>query len=121
VHTSRPAKDSTAPIAHGRQRGEGSRPSGKTQAIAVTPANSSGQERSESRIAQSPPGSEPGWPSTAYSPYAPPNPTAATTAPFASSSQPMRFSLRRRATSRPKPVDTSTATDHTNAKASPEP
>ena len=33
----------------------------------------------------------------------------------------MRFSFRRRATSRPKPVDASTATDHTNANASPEP
>ncbi len=59
------AKDPAAATAYGRQRGPGSRPSGNSQATAVTAANSSGQPRSPKSTAHAPPGSAPGSASTA--------------------------------------------------------
>ena len=47
--------DTTAPNAIGRQRGEGRRPSGKTNAIATNGANSSGQLESSNMAARAPP------------------------------------------------------------------
>ena len=52
--------EAAPPIAQGRQRGDGSRPSGKTNAIAITPAKSKGQPDVSQTAATRPPGSEPG-------------------------------------------------------------
>ena len=56
--------DTTAPTAIGRQRGEGSRPSGMTNAIAANGANNSGQIESLTTAASAPP-AVPGCSSTA--------------------------------------------------------
>src|SRR5438067_5997341 len=60
------ANDTIAAKAIGRQRGEGSRPSGKTNAIAVNAANTVGQPDWSKSTAHSAPGSDPGRSSSPY-------------------------------------------------------
>src|SRR6266550_6882143 len=60
------AKDVIAAKAIGRHRGEGSRPSGKTNAIAVDAAKSVGQPDWSKSTAHSAPGSDPGRSSNPY-------------------------------------------------------
>ena len=56
--------DAIAAYAIGRQRGDGSRPSGKTNAIAVNAANTVGQPDWSKSTAHAAPGSDPGRSST---------------------------------------------------------
>src|SRR6266536_1496644 len=65
--TNTTAKAPQAPAAILRQRGDGREPSGKTNAIAVTPAKSRGHAELSQSAAHRAPGNAPGRSSNAYS------------------------------------------------------
>ena len=117
---SSPAKDSAAPTAIPRQRGDGSRPSGKIRTIAANGAKSSGHALArEHRPA--PARKRTGVLQHGVLGIRLRDTEQGNGKPLANSSQPIGWPRRRVATSRPNPTDTNVAALHAIPLAGPDP